>query len=210
MSDFEKLFKVTEDSIELNKPELKFHPIFKKIIGSERNKLQDMMFVYSMGHPKGMFSHLMGDEKLKEIKKLIGREIEWQPSAILNAAASEYERLVNVSPTGKAFLAANKSLYEAGEDINDIVETNKSLKVMVKKRVNALQSKQLGGVEEMENMEQTAVLLKQIMNNQKDINAIIKELPNMTATVEKIATAWASEEGGQAEIYGGGKLGNRE
>lgn len=210
MSQFENIFKVTRDSIELNKPELRGHPVFKNMLGNDKTQKQDAMFIYLMGHPKSMYSHLMGVEKLKQVKKHVQRPVEWQPPAALMAAVGAYVEHINITPTGKSFLAANKSLYEMGADINEIVENNNYLKNLMRSKITMLQSSQMGAGESDTLVNECRVLIQAILENQKSANAIIKQLPDVIATVEKIGDNWANEGSGAVAIYGGGTLGNRE
>lgn len=210
MSQFENLFKVTKESIELNKPELRAHPLFKNLIGTAKTQMQDMMFIYLMAHPKSMYSHLMGKEKLDRVKKHVQREVEWQPPAQLMAAVGAYEDHIKITPTGKSFLAANKSLYAAGGDINEIVEANNSLKVMLRSRIKALEAGGLGDEESVKMMEECRAILSGVSKNQLEANKIIKALPELIDTVEKIGDNWADEGTGVKSIHGGGTLGNRE
>lgn len=210
MSQFENLFKVTNESIELNKPELKGHVFFEKVVGTKKNQLQDMMFIYLMGDPRSMYSHLMGEEKLNKAKKHVGRDITWQPSSALLAAVAEYTEYVNITPTGKSFLAANKSLYSTGEDINEIVEANNYLKTLLKAKLRVLESGDMGDQEVVELAKECKGLITGILQNQTAANGIIKGLPDIINTVKKLADSWANEGNGTKEIYGGGKLNNRE
>lgn len=210
MSQFENIFKISDDSIELNKPEIKMHPFFTKLVGSKKNQLQDMMFIYLMGDPRSMYSHLMGTEKLEKVKYHIGREKEWSPSAALSAAVIEYTNYVNITPTGKSFLAANKSLYETGGDINEIVEANSYLKGLLKAKLRVLEGGNMGDQEQIDLIKECRGLITGILKNQSEANGIIKGLPDTIATVEKLANTWANEGNGSKEIYGGGKLNNRE
>ena len=112
--------------------------------------------------------------------------------------------------TGKSFLSANKSLYATGEDINDIVEANAYLKSLLKGKLTVLESDQLGTEEVKILANECKAIITGILKNQADANAIIKGLPDAIKTVEKLATSWANEGNGTKEIYGGGKLNNRE
>lgn len=210
MSQFENLFKVTDAGIELNKQELRGHDTFKKFIGTKKENLQDMMFIYLMGDPRSMYSHLMGQEKIDAVKKHIGRPLEWQPQAQLKSAVGTYEEMVALTPTGKSFLAANKNLYATGEDINDIVEANAYLKSLLKSKIAVLESDQLGSEEVKILANECKAIITGILKNQADASNIIKSLPDTIKTVEKLATAWANEGNGTKEIYGGGQLNNRE
>lgn len=210
MSQFENLFKVTEGGIELNKQELRGHDTFKKFIGNKKENLQDMMFIYLMGDPRSMYSHLMGQDKIDAVKKHIGRPLEWQPQALLKSAVATYEEMVALTPTGKSFLAANKNLYATGEDINDLVEANAYLKSLLKSKIAVLESDQLGSEEVKILASECKAIITGILKNQADASNIIKSLPDTIKTVEKLATAWANEGNGTKEIYGGGQLNNRE
>ena len=210
MSQFENIFKVTDAGIELNKQELRGHDTFKKFIGNKKENLQDMLFIYLMGDPRSMYSHLLGEDKLNAVRKHISRPIDWMPQAQLKSAVAAYEEMIALTPTGKSFLAANKSLYATGEDINDIVEANAYLKSLLKGKLTVLESDQLGTEEVKILANECKAIITGILKNQSDANAIIKGLPDAIKTVEKLATSWANEGNGTKEIYGGGQLNNRE
>jgi len=211
MSQFENIFKVNGDgSLSLNKEELRGNDIFKKFIGNKKENMQDMMFIYLMGDPRSMYAHLNTTDKIDRIRKHINRPIDWTPSAGLRGAAEEYKELVGLTPTGKSFLAANRSLYEDGSDINDIVEANSYLKSLLKSKLTVLESDALGADETIIMAKECRALMTEVMKNQEKANSIIKDLPILIKTVENLATSWANEGNGTKEIYGGGQLNNRE
>lgn len=211
MSAFENIFKINADgSIELNKQELRANDIFKKFVGNKKENLQDMMYMYLMGDPRSKISHLPVTEKQKEAARAVNREPGWQPSPLLRGAIEEYKRVIELTPTGKSFLAANKSLYNLGEDINTIVDTISYLKSLLQKKLAVLESDTMGLDETMILAKECKALLSEILSLQTQSQAIIKGLPTMNKTVKELADAWANEGNGVKAVHGGGELNNRE
>ena len=211
MSSFENIFKITADgSISLNKEELRGNDIFKKFIGNTKEHLQNMMFIYLMGDPRSKVSHLPPDIKLKEAIRAVNRESTWQPTPLLRAAVEEYTRLIDLSPTGKSFQAANKSLFIIGSDINDIIDNINYLKGLLKKKLVVLESDSSGLEETLESSKECKAIIGELLKLQKETQGIIKDLPSMNKTVKELADSWANEGNGVKSVHGGGELNNRE
>lgn len=211
MSSFENIFKITADGgITLNKDELRGNDIFRKFIGNKKENLQDMMYIYLMGDPRSMYAHLPPADKQERIRRHINRDASWSPAPMLKGAVDEYVRLIETTPTGKSFLAANKNLYNIGEDLNTIADSTAYLKSLLQAKIALLESDTLGDVEIITLAKECKGLLKEITNLQKETQKIIKELPDMIKTVESLASSWANEGNGTKEIYGGGQLNSRE
>lgn len=211
MSKFENIFNINSDgTLSINKQELRGHKAFAGYIGNTKECIKDLMSIYLLGDPRSMYAQVTGNLKYDKIALHVGREKGWKPSAKLLKAVEAYVELVNISPTGNSFLAANKALYEAGNDINDIVESNNYLKGLLKDKVRELQSDTLGEMESISAVKECKAISKELLSNQADANKIIKDLPLLIKTVGDLASAWANEGNGTKELYGGGKLGNRE
>lgn len=211
MSQFENIFKITPDGgITINKEEVRGHNVLKRFVGNKKENLQDLMFIYLMGDPRSMVGHLPVEDRQIQAIKHIGRPPEWLPSPLLRGAIEEYKNLISITPTGKSFFAANKALYEAGNDINDLIDSSSYLKSLLKAKVRILESDELGIEEVIGSIKECKGLMTEIVKNQEKINSIIKDLPALIKTVEGLAKNWANEGNGVKEIYGGGELNNRE
>lgn len=211
MSTFENIFKIAADgSISLNKEELRGNDIFKKFIGNKKENMQDMMYIYMMGDPRSKVSHLPPAEKQKEVIKAINRDDLWQPAPMLRSAVEEYSRIIALTPTGKSFLASNKALYTIGEDVNSIMDTNNYLKSLLRAKIAVLETDTLGLIETLELVKECKSLLSEILKQDKNVQAIIKDLPSMNKTVKELADAWANEGNGTKAVHGGGEINSRE
>lgn len=211
MSKFENIFNINADgTLSINKQELRGHKAFADYIGNTKECIRDLMSIYLLGDPRSMYAQITGTLKYDKVAAHVGRDKGWKPTAKLLKAVDAYIGMVNISPTGNSFLAANKSLYEAGNDINDIVESNNYLKNLLKDKIKEIQSGSLGEMETISAMKECKAIGKELLSNQADANKIIKDLPVLIKTVGDLASAWANEGNGTKELYGGGKLGNRE
>lgn len=211
MSSFENIFKITADGgITLNKDELRGNDVFKKFIGTKKENIQDMMFIYLMGDPRSKVSHLPPAEKLKEAIRAVNRDETWQPTPMLRAAIEEYNRLIALTPTGKSFLAANKALSTIGDDINILIDSNSYLKGLLTKKVAVLESDTLGMTEADTLINECKALIGSMTKNQAEMQSVIKSLPSMNKTVKELAEAWANEGNGTKAVHGGGEINSRE
>lgn len=210
MSKFENLFNIDEGGISLNKEELRYNAAFKPLIAKGREGMANIMFVYLMGDPRSIYSALSLADKEEEARKYCRFEEGWKPSPILRLAIEEYEKLVNLTPTGKSFLAANKALISIGEDINSMMDNISYIKKLLTSKVNELQSGLMGDDETIILIKECKALLGEIIKTQGDAQKVIKDIPPMNKTVKDLATSWASEGNGRKEIHGGGELNNRE
>lgn len=211
MSTFENIFKITADgSITLNKEELRGNDIFKRFIGNKKENIQDMMYIYLMGDPRSMYDHLGLADKQEAVRRHINRDIGWSAPPTLKGAVDEYKRIIETTPTGKSFLAANKTLFNIGQDLNDINDNSSYLKSLLQKKMETLQLDTLGDVEVVTAIKECKGLMSEIVKIQKDTQAVIKGLPDMLKTVNSLASSWANEGNGTKEVYGGGELNSRE
>ena len=212
---FENLFKILPNgSLDLNRAELRGHVIFKGILtntSTKQDALKNLMYIYLMADARSMYAHLSEEDRDLAAKKHIGLEAYWSPSPQVVSGIDYYKELVNLSPTGKAFSAANRALFEIGVDTNEMLDNTVYFKSLLKKRILEIkEAKDLGDKEKEVLLVDCTNLMKGVIDNQKEITNQIKGLPAIIKTVEDLAIKWANEGNGAKEVYGGGSLGNRE
>lgn len=217
---FDALYTSTASGeLTINAKELRAHVVLGDIIKgatSRRDGLKELTYVYLMSDPKSKYDHLNPDEKHEASKKFVGLDDGWKPSQAIIAGIEYYKEEVKLTPTGKAFGASKKAMYEIGRDVSDNLDTVAYLKDQVTKKMKVIQAKEKEANNEMEQtelmtlMKECTSLIKDIISLQNTIIKQINDLPNFISTVEDLATKWAKEDGGTKDVYGGGSLGNRE
>lgn len=212
---FENLFKILPNgTIDLNRPELRGHIIFKGILANtsaKQDALKSLMYIYLMADVRSMYAHLSDEDRDIASRKHVGLEPYWNPTPQVLSGIEYYKELINLTPTGKAFSAASRALFEIGADTNEMLDNTVYFKSLLKKRMTEIkEAKDLGDKEKELLLTDCTNLMKGVIDNQKELTNQIKGLPAIIKTVEDLAVKWANEGNGAKEVYGGGSLGNRE
>lgn len=218
MSTFDNLFSQTPSGeLILNKKELRLHHTLGDIVKdmtAKKDGLKHMGYVYLMADPKSEYFHLNEEQKDEQARKHLGLTDGWKPSQVMLAGIEYYREMVDLTATGKSFSAANKALYETGEDIQELGENITYLKILARKKLKVIKAQETSSepqeAEQLILIREVTALYDEILTIQEKIKKFINDLPKLIETVEKLAIKWANEEGNKREVYGGGTVNNRE
>jgi hypothetical protein len=214
MNRLERLFIPLENGdIQINKPELTRHPLLRPLIVKQKSKEQvdRLMYVYLMSDIGSMYNHLLGDEKYQAVKAHFGYDDLWKPTPDMTIAVETYEKLMDLSPTGRAYKTALTAVYETGKDLDKQQETIVMLKGSLTTRINDIKNTSaFTESEKMNNIKEAMAYMTEIATIQKELIKNLKDLPALIELVKNLAAKFALESSNKEEIHGGGELGNRE
>lgn len=214
MNQLEKLFIPTEDGdIKINKIELSRHALLKPIVAKVKSKEQvdKLMYVYLMADVGSMYNHLQGEEKLQAVKDHFAYDDLWKPTADMTIAVEAYEKLMDLSATGRAYKTAIKAVYETGKDLDRLLDMVIMLKGSLETRINNIKNNHtFTESEKFDNIKEARAYIIEITSTQKDVIDHLKKMPDLLKIVDTLATKFAEENSNKTEIHGGGSLGNRE
>lgn len=217
---FDSLFTITPSGeLTVNAKELRGHVILGDIVKgsvSRKDGIRDLLYVYLMSDPRSKYDHLNPDEKEEATRIFIGASEGWKPPQNLLAGIEYYKAEIELTPTGKAFGASKKAMYEIGRDVYDNLNTISYLKEQMQKKLVVIKANESNATTDMDMTNQMTLigecnkLIKESVTVQNSLIKQINELPEFIKTVEALADKWAKESGGSKEVHGGGDLGNRE
>lgn len=214
MNQLEKLFIPQENGdLTVNKIELGRHPLLKPLIVKVKTKEQvdKLMYVYLMADIGSMYNHLLGNEKYQAVKEHFGYDDLWKPSPDMQLAVEAYEKLIDLSATGRAYKTALTAVYETGKDIDSLQDVIVLLKGTLTTRINDVKNNHVfTDSEKMENIKQAMAYMTEITTVQKDLIKNLKDIPSLIDMTKNLARKFAEEGNSRQEIHGGGDLGNRE
>lgn len=217
MSAFDNLFSQTPSGeLTLNKKELRLHHTLGQVVKDMEKKdgLKHMGYIYLMADPKSAYYHLSEEQKDEQSRKHLNLFEGWKPTQVMVSAIQYYKEMVDLTATGKSFSAANKALFETGEDIQQLGEDITYLKILVRKKLKVIKAQETSSepqeAEQLVLIREVTALSDEILSVQDKIKKFINDLPKLIDTVEKLAMKWANEEGQKRDVYGGGTLNNRE
>ena len=214
MNQLDKLFIPLENGdVTINKVELLTHKLLKPVIAKTKTKdvVDKIMYIYLMADVGSMYNHLAPEDKFKAVKDHFGYDDLWKPTPDMEIAVKAYEKLMELSATGRAYKTAVRAVYETGKDLDRLLQMVIMLKGVLETRINNVQNNNaFSESEKFDNIKEARAYIQEITTTQKDIIKHVKELPDLLKTVETLATRFAQENSTKQEIHGGGDLGNRE
>lgn len=222
MRDNSDIFIINEEgTLEINKDEIRgikeYRELLAKDKGSEgdadgRKKYlayKELMYVHLFASPLSIYRDLP-ETKRHENSKLDARLPDtWKKRKHVINACVRYERDMGLSSLMNSYLNANRAVYGVGEDIEFFNSERARLRNSITEDRDKLSSETLEGeIQDLEN---------RLNNNTEALLAIGKKiislsnsLPDAFKTLENLKERLSKESGGKVELYGGGKLNNRE
>lgn len=223
----DKLFKINHKNgtLEINKIEVRETKAYRDILERDkggkvkgdfdgRKKLfarMELLYVYVMADPFSMYAVLNQDRKHRQALETSGlRGIEgWKPDIVIERAISQYERDVELSPIGYAFVNARKALYNIGQDIDLFNTMNEEIRARISEEQSVLNSHP-DEEEKQKSEEALKSLVKELGRNNKDIFELTSTLPDRLDSLEKLKLRLSEEDNELQTVIGGGTTFNRE
>ena len=227
MKDVTDIFVIDEETklLVLNKKEIRSVKQFKDILERDkgghipgdsdgRKKLmatKEFMYIYLYANPFSIYRDLSDDSRAERCKNHAELPDIWKVDPLVQAGIDEFTNLLSMSALLHSYVNANRAVYAFGEDLKFFNSLRDKMREAIKDKTLQLEV----STNLTEDMRQTLEAeidhtTGRLMDLGIKINNISNNLPNGFDTIETLKTKLLKESQGEGNIYGGGKVNNRE